>query len=235
MNKKALLSLGFTALFSSVSMGQTIIAYWDQNSNDLPAGGFGFTTSSFPQDADLGNGTLTIGGVSFAVNAGDVYTSIQSFGGTTVNAQGGAPAGGSFSPQGGQDNENNGMYFDLNVDLGLWEGITVSWAQRGTSSGFTDRQFSYSVDGGVSFTDVGSDTGALGSAFTLQSYDLTSVTALNGASNTVFRVTLDGATGASGNNRFDNILVGGTQIPEPSATFLVLGAAGLAVLRRRRA
>ena len=54
---------------------------------------------------------------------------------------------------------------------------------------------------------------------------------LDGASNAIIRFTIDGASSTSGNNRFDNIALNGTMIPEPaSLALLVLG--GL-LLRRR--
>jgi predicted extracellular nuclease len=190
------------------------LAYWAQNDNGLPGGGFGFTPDSFPQPADtgalaasafitLGNFDQTTGGVDNA------YTCVPSFGGTTVNALSGVAAGGSLSPTGCTDLTNNGMHIDISLSTAGYESITLSWAQRGTASGFTSRQLSWSADGGTSFTDFGSDTGALGSSFVVQSYDLSGIAAISDAADVVFRITLDGATNASGNNRFDNILVQG--------------------------
>jgi hypothetical protein len=49
----------------------------------------------------------------------------------------------------------------------------------------------------------------------------------------VFRITLNGATNVSGNNRFDNILVQGIQVPEP-ASLSLLSILGLAAVARRR-
>lgn len=189
---------------------QTTVAYWAQNSNSLEGGGFGFAPASFPQDADEGTGTLTIGNFLTDVAATGAYSYIQSFGGTTDNAIGDYTAGGSFSPQGGAGNGNNGMYFDLNLNLTGFTGIKVSWAQRGTGSGFTSREVHYSTDGGETFTSYATDEGALGSSWEVKSFDLSSVTALNENPNAVIRVVLDGATGETGNNRFDNILVQST-------------------------
>ncbi|MEX0915701.1 MAG: ExeM/NucH family extracellular endonuclease, partial [Wenzhouxiangellaceae bacterium] len=94
------------------------------------------------------------------------------------------------------------------------ENIQVSWAQRGTSTGFAARQFAWSADG-VTFTDLPPDNGTLGSSWQVQSHDLSAIDAVNDNALVVLRLTLDGATGASGNNRFDNILVEGTEIGAP--------------------
>ena len=239
--KKMLLTLSAICALSSAVLAQSTIAYWDQNSNSHTTG-FGFTTASFPQSADQGTGTITLGNFNAAItNNGteDVYNFIQSFGGTTTNALPTITSGGSLSPQGGEDlgsgPTNNGMNIDINVSTVGLSGISVSWAQRGTSSGFTIREFSYSSDGGSIFTVAGTDSGVLTSTWTTASYDLSAVTALDDNASVVFRIVLDGATGATGNNRFDNILVTAA-VPEPSTYAAILGllALGFVAYRRRK-
>ncbi len=220
-----------------------LIAYWDQNSNDLPTPGqFGFVPADFPQPADQGAGTITLANFDTTTGGADgAYTFIPSFAGTTVNAQPSIVAGGSLSPQGGADNgsgglTNNGMSIIMAVDTTGYEDILVSWAQRGTATGFSNRQFAYSTDG-VSYTDFGSDTGALGSTFLVKSYDLSAIAAVENSSTVYFSITLDGATSSTGNNRFDNITIEGTPtIPEPGSvilTLLSLASAGAVSMRSR--
>ncbi|WP_146573111.1 hypothetical protein [Botrimarina hoheduenensis] len=212
-------------LVAASSANAALIAYWDQNSNSLPAGGFGFETTDFPQAADQGAGALTL--IDFDTTAASgAYTTIQSFSGSTVNAQPTIASGGSLSPQGGNDlgggvYSNNGMSIVLEVSTVGYEDILVSWAQRGTSTGFASRAFSYSTDG-VTYSLFDTDLGTLGSSFVTESYDLSAIAAVEGASSVFFKITLDGATSATGNNRFDNITVEGTVIPEPGSALLVL-------------
>jgi hypothetical protein len=239
--KKMIFGAVAVVAMSGVATAQDSLAYWSQNNNSLPGGGFGFQPGDFPQAADFGvqagSATLTFGGGQLdqtEVNGnGDlVYTWIQSFGGTSDNAQFGEGGGGSLSFQAGTDSFNNGMFFDLTFDASLYQDIDLSWAQRGTSSGFQSRVVSVSTDG-VNFTEIYSNQGVLSSSWTVEMADAGSL--LDGASTAIFRFTLDGATSGSGtgNNRFDNILIQGTLIPTPGAAGL-LGLAGLVAVRRRR-
>jgi hypothetical protein len=214
-----------------------LIAYWDQNSNALPGGGFGFVPADFPQPADQGAGTITL--ANFDTTTGGVdgaYTSIASFGGDLLNAQPSIPFGGSLSPTGATGTANNGMSILMNVSTAGYEDIQVSWAQRGTTTGFSGRQFAYSTDG-VNFTDLGTDTGALTATWVLKTYDFSSITAVDNQAAVTFRITLTGATNATGNNRFDNLTVTGTPtIPEPGTAVLAmlsLAAAGAVSMRSR--
>lgn len=206
---RAILAAALLCFAMSASAQPETIAFWAQNANDLPGGGFGFTTSSFPQAADEGAGQLTLNNFDATATDG-VYDCIPSFSGTGDNALPGYDSGGSLSPQGCSGESNNGMHIDLAVDATGYEDLLVSWAQRGTSTGFDSRQISYSADGGSSFTTFDTDAATLSSSWGVVSYDFSAVGALENNSQVVFRITLDGATGSSGNNRFDNILIEGT-------------------------
>jgi uncharacterized membrane protein affecting hemolysin expression len=65
--------------------------------------------------------------------------------------------------------------------------------------------------------------------------ELGTLSALDNASDAFLRVTFDGATGATGNNRLDNITL--TAVPEPSTYAALLGllALGVVAYRRRKA
>jgi uncharacterized repeat protein (TIGR01451 family) len=207
---RAILATALLCLAVSASAQPETIAYWAQNANDLPGGGFGFTTTDFPQAADEGAGQLTLANFDDSADAEGVYDCIASFGGTSDNALSGYSSGGSLSPQGCSGQSNNGMHIDLAVDASGYEDLVVSWAQRGTSTGFDSREISYSADGGSSFTSFDTDAATLSSAWGVVSYDFSAVGVLENNSQVVFRVTLDGASSSSGNNRFDNILIEGT-------------------------
>ena len=198
---------------SHLAMAQPqVIAYWAQNDNGLDGGGFGFRVGDFPQAADVGAGTLSLVDFNTSADSLSVYECIQSFAGSTLNAQSGFPAGGSLSVQGCDDTSNNGMHIELKTDTRGLKDIEISWAWRGTSSGFDQRTLSWSLDG-QTFEEVGSDTGRF-TEFRLRTYDLSDIEAINDQAEVYFRITLDGATSATGNNRFDNITILGS--PEGS-------------------
>ncbi|MCC5881003.1 MAG: ExeM/NucH family extracellular endonuclease [Idiomarina sp.] len=201
---RVLLTVATLAL-SAPAFASQPIAYWAQNDNELVDGGNGFTPASFPMPADVGNGSLYLINFNDEVQNG-AYRFIQSFAGSTSNALPGFGSGGSLSPQGGAGNSNNGMSIVMEVETTDLQDIQVSWAQRGTGTGFNSREFAWSVDGS-NYTVVETDTGALGSSWSVQEYDLSAVSALNDQPNVYFRITLDGASNQNGNNRFDNLLV----------------------------
>lgn len=177
---------------------QDLIHYW--NFNDSAEG-----TPPWPApvEANEGNGTLTY---SFDEDG------IEDFAGDSENAQNGDPAGGSFVVQGATDQANNGEHFDLNVSTEGFENIELAYATRGTGSGFGEQAIAYSTDGGASFTDA--ETITTPEDFSLQTIDLSGDTEADDNADLVIRVTLDGATGSSGNNRFDNITISGTPLDD---------------------
>jgi sarcosine oxidase gamma subunit len=206
------------------SYGQKVIAYWDQNSNNLPGGGFGFLADPdvFPQAADMGTGTLSSGGgllseTTTNTNGDLVYTWIQSFGGSTINAQPGVASGGSIAIQGGTDNGNNGAYFQFQISMTNFLNLNISYATQRTSTGFNSQTWSWSTDG-TTFTDFHSVT-TIPSSFGLIEID--APVALDNEPTVYLRITFDGASAATGNNRLDNITFSGDLLP--FATYFHLG------------
>ncbi|TVQ32680.1 MAG: hypothetical protein EA376_04765 [Phycisphaeraceae bacterium] len=193
------------------------IAFWAQNDNALPGGGFGFVEGDFPQAADNGdgNGFLT---TTFPIN------NIRSFAGTNL----GWPSEGKGDPTSGgsiafENQANNGQTFTLNFDASQYLSVNLSFAAQRTSTGFNNIDIVGGADSYLGNTWP--------SSFAVFSFDFDS---LAGNSNASITFTLDGATSSSGNNRYDNILLTGKVIPTPGAVAL-FGLAGVAGLRRRRA
>ncbi len=219
------------------SASADVIGFWSFNNNNLPGGGFGYLADPdvFPLASETGgvSAVLTVGGgllseTNVNGNGDTVYTWLQSFGGTTLNAPEGVSSGGSLSIQGGTEAGNNGAYFQIALDMSGLTDLQVSYATRGTSTGFSSQTWSWSTDG-VNFTDFStvSDTN-VSSYFVV---DLGVLNTLDGAATAFLRVTFDGATASTGNNRLDNLTL--SAVPAPGAIAL-LGVAGLAGSRRRR-
>ncbi len=207
--KKITFLLGLALIFSVSTQAQNIVAYWNQNSNELPGGGFGFLADpdAFPQAADLGAGQLTVGGgildeTETNANGDLVYRWIPSFGGSTINVEGDDESGGSISIQGGTDSQNNGAYLQFEFSMENRENLEISYATRGTATGFNTQTWSWSTNG-TDFTDFGTIEDTNVTEFFL--VEASAPADLNNATTAYLRVTLDGTTTSSGNNRFDNI------------------------------
>ena len=177
------LAATFAAILVTSTAHASIIAGWDENSNAnaLAPSGFGFEPSDFPQAKEHGPAAASydIANFDVAVDANGLYTLVQSFSGTTTNDLAGAGSGGSFSFVG---DTNNGAQSVWTVPTTGYTDINVSWAQRGTPTGYDSRVFEYSTDGGSNWTDVGAYTGSAGaltSTWATVSLDLNAVTALN--------------------------------------------------------
>jgi hypothetical protein len=155
----------------------------------------------FPQPfpANIGSGTLT-------------YTLdpafIADFQGTELNAEPGIAMGGSFSPQGGDDTINNGRYLQLHAPTTGYENILISYATRGTGTGFSTHTVEYSIDG-ETFLPFEIREANRTATWRVDVLDFSDTEGVDDNPNFRVRITLAGATGASGNNRFDNLKVTG--------------------------
>jgi len=208
-----------TFCISSLSAPADLIAHWNFN-------GLSIATASAP-----GAGGVP---VSIASDSGSATLSLSNwtglvddFGGSALNAVGADAAGASLSLI---STAGNGSYLQLAFSMAGYSDIEVSFATRGTSTGYNVGQWSFSSDG-ISFTDFGSNTATRDTTFAI-----TSVTTsdLDNVATAFLRYTLNGATSTSGigtgNNRIDNIQLNAAVIPEPSAAGLLL--LGLVLLRR---
>ena len=223
-----LLSVTLLALGAS-NAGAALIAYWNFN-------GLLITTASNPGSggvptsisADSGTGTVGLSGWGGTVD---------DFAGSTINALNSNPSEESLSliaggPSGGPY-PGNGTYITINFSMTGYENPVVTFATRGTSTGFDTGTWSWSANG-TNFTPIaGVNTATRSTSFALATVDLSTLNILDRVSNVTLRYTLSGATSNSGNNRIDNIQVNATAVPETSAA--LLGALGvLGMLRRRR-
>lgn len=235
---------GVAALAAVVTLvapaGAEVVGFWSFNNNALPGGGFGYLAvpSVFPLASEVGSGaTLSIGGgiineTTVNANGDTVYSWLQSFGGTTVNAPVGVIAGGTLSLQGGTVGSsgpgNNGAYFELAFSMTGRSSLDITYATRGSSaSAFTSQTWCWSTDG-VNFTAFHVVTGTTATAFFAAT--VPTLSALDGAATAYLRVVFEGATSATSNNRLDNLTL--TAVPAPGAIAL-LGVAGLVGRRRR--
>jgi hypothetical protein len=192
------------AFFASASADT--VAYWNFNSLSIStasAPGSGGVPTSIA--ANVGTASLSLAGWTGLVD---------DFAGSALNAQGSDPSGASLSVVAGGPTAapfpGNGGVVDIAVDFTGFEDPIISFAVRGTSSGFDTGTWSYSIDGGA-FTPVAAvNTATRSTTFAATTVDLSSYNDLDGADNVILRYTLSGATTNSGNNRIDNLLIEAT-------------------------
>lgn len=189
------------------------VAYWNFNSlspftSAVTPGTGGMPTSFTP---DIGAGTLSLTGYGGTV---------AGFAGDGTNAQGGAAAGASLSLVAGGSSApfpGNGTYVELQLNLADYSNPIVTFATRGTSTGYSTGSWSYSVGGGA-FTPVpGVNTARTATTYALATVDLTAFDSVDGQSNVRLRYTVSGAGSSSGNNRVDNLLVSAARTSDSAA------------------
>jgi hypothetical protein len=242
---KTILSIVAIAAVSSSASG-ALVAAWDFQTTTN--GGTALLVSpSTPTTlvANFGAGSLYLNGTngssSFFIPAtGSTNTEVNSFSGTTVNADAGI--GLSTTTTGAAalaiaNSSANGKSLAFLLNLTGLQNLTVSLAAQRTNSGFTSQVWETSSDGTNwstwgSFTS-GTTAGTLATAFATSGVlSLTGTSALDNAATAYVRVTFTGASSSTGNNRLDNIIFNADVVPTPGAVAL-LGLAGLVIRRRR--
>lgn len=170
--------------------------------------------------ANFGSGTLYLDGTngSNTFTTGVTDPQVTAFGGTTVNA------GPEFSTTTGgaaslalANSTANGKSVIFKVDMTGLANLAISYATRGTATGFNSQNWEYSTDG-VAWNSFGTVT-SITDVFTARSLAPTS--GLNNAATAYVRLTISGATSAGGNNRLDNIQF---TTPGPLVGFGVFGS-----------
>ena len=209
-----LISAMLLLFFTSQAAKADEIAVWNFNDSNLVV--------------DRGSGVLTTN-----INSANLLFAA----GTTNNARLGDAAGQALSLQGGTGTANNGRNLTFNVSTLVFSNIVVSFATQGTSTGFNNNQFQYSLDG-ITFVDFGppyTPATAFGSVPLV--FTLSGIAGLNDNVNAAFRIVFNGASSATGTNRIDNFVVEGTPsgVPEPTTAILLLtGLSGLYRARKVR-
>jgi hypothetical protein len=190
-----------------------------------------FTPPTIP--ATVGSATLDVSSFSLGTPQGTAPER-SSFGGSILNAfPGGDVLAGQALALASSTANGKSAIFSFSM-LG-YEDLIISFATRGTSTGFNTHLWSWSTDG-ITYTPVADNTAVTATTFEIKSVDFSAVSALANAPAAYLMLTLSGATSTSGNNRFDNIQFNAQPIPEPSvaAFFGGLGMLALVMASKRR-
>ncbi len=188
----------FILLISVPIFSQTSIHYWDFN-----AGASATSGMKWPSPV-AATSTVNYGSITHT------FDNTDNFSGSAIDASGfSSTAGDAFCVVG---SNNNTVSFIINASTLGFKDIQLTYATRGTASGFSDHTIDYSLDG-INYTNKTTITGRTTTSFSLQTISFVSLTAANNNPNFKIRITLSGATSSSGNNRFDNIRITGTVSP----------------------
>lgn len=200
-----------TMLLTTTSWGQEVlIAGWDfQTTTTGGTAAAAAPGSPNVYNANFGNGVIYLDGTngSSLFNSPTSNPELTAFAGTNVNT-----AGTDFNTTNGvtltvANNSANGKHIVFVFNMQEYEDLNVSYATRGTASGFSTHTWAYSTNG-TDWTQTQVITGRRDTNFTTQTLDL--ITALNNQETAYLRLTVTGASNASGNNRIDNIQIRAT-------------------------
>jgi len=135
---------------------------------------------------------------------------------------------------------NVGDYYQISLATTGYSAVSVAWEQTRSSTGPAGFEAVLSVDGGSTFSSLGSYTVNQVSwsatvPVTTSSFGSVASAADNQASVIIrFKVVTAGTSTTTGTNRIDNISVNGTVVPVPTPGAIALvGLAGLVARRRR--
>jgi hypothetical protein len=199
---------------AATSVGQLLVV------TDLPAliAGWDFQTTSnggtaaaasnnIPLNylANFGSGSLHLEGNNGA-STWVPTNEVTGFNGTATNAGTGFATSTSgpsaLALAGGTSNSANGKSLVFKFGMEGRKNLNVSYATRGSSSGFTTHTWSCSTNAS-NWTEISIQTGRTNTNYT--AINLPVITNVDGATQAYLRLTVTGATSASGNNRLDNI------------------------------
>ena len=237
MKKSAIIgALGLAVLLAVPSQAQTIHSGWDLL--NLPAT---TTTTATPAIIPATSGTVGTASIDISVFGLGTPQGTQpertAFTGTaTQNAFPGSDTTTTAPTQMALALANlsaNGKSMIISLDMTGYQDLVLSLATRGTSTGFNTHDWAWSTDG-VNYTSLISNAANQTSTWSTETVDFTG-TGLDNAPTAYISLTVNGATGTTGNNRFDNILLNVSAIPEPTSLSLLGGFGLLAwVVARRR-
>lgn len=206
-------------LSTSISQAQTQLAAWTFDATAAAPS----TPATVTANLGSQNGTATLyangtNGSSTWITA-TTGNELTTFGGSTLNdPRGTAVAGQAYVPVGGTGFSANGKHMVFKYSMTGFQDPVLTYATRGTSTGFTTHTWAWSTDG-TSFTNFQTITGRTATSFSLQTVNLSAINDVDNATDVYLRVTFTGATNATGNNRLDNIVINAdTYVPATPPT-----------------
>lgn len=166
-------------------------------------------------NADVGaepeSGTIYADGTNGSSAFSNIVSAIEitSFGGNVLNDPRPSPVSGNALAL--ANSSANGKSIVFKFSSAGYANLVMTFILRKTQTGFNTHTWAYSTDG-VNFTTYTTDNTANTTVgtFELCTVDFSSATAINDQTDVYIRLTLNGASNATGNNRFDNFQITGT-------------------------
>ena len=145
-------------------------------------------------------------------------------GSTTGDPRTTTNAGQAYSLLGGTSNAANGKTIVLKISTTGFENPILTFATQRTAAGFATQQWAWSTNGST-FTNISTNTAAtVTGSYQLKTIDLSAV-AVDNQATLYLRLTVTGATNATGNNRLDNFVVTATPLAAASVPTVVTSSA----------
>ena len=217
---------------SSLMIASAVIATASAASADVIAGWSMPTAVTATTAATYSYGAANLGALVSASMLSGTHTSAS-----TVWS---SPAGNGSTYALSSNAWNVGDYYQISLATTGYSAVSVAWEQTRSSTGPAGFEAVLSVDGGSTFSSLGSYTVNQVSwsatvPVTTSSFAGLASAADNQASVIIrFKVVTAGTSTTTGTNRIDNISVTGSVVPVPSpGAIALLGVAGLVARRRR--
>ncbi len=236
--------LVFIILFLNFdSNSQTLIAGWDFQTI-TPNGTAAAAAPNTPKTyiANVGTGVLYLDGTNgssdwYVPSSGSTNTELNAFTGTDVNATNGLSTTtntvSSLAVLGGLGGTAaNGKKIVFAFSMSNYSYFKITYSTQRTSTGFSSQIWEYSADGGLNWTSITSISSGTTSGTIASNWSTSGVitvlpngngSGLGSVANALVRVTFNGASNSTGNNRLDNFQIIGsaTALPVMLSSFNV--------------